>query len=273
VLLCLFPTLIFIAQAGTVHYAIYEEKSLLDAFLAIVKEFMGQDGIAGFYKDVANAPTDFAGYTMFGFLPVLNNAGLFGKIYSVAIYAIPVAMVLTVIFAIVALFSGKAAPKMVRAIAFVNLFVYGKNGSKTASTDATASGKREGSVLCAFVSADTENGLESVVYLACALNVARSTKTYGDVVFSLGSKRELCIEGGYSVNLFERNVHSLCDHVLNLDGKIAVDALSFLHNSHKTALVVLVVSYDFHKLCFLFLGSVERDSGKFLKQFFVLLVF
>ena len=125
VLLCLFPTLIFIAQAGTVHYAIYEEKSFLDAFLAIVKEFMGQDGIAGFYKDVANAPTDFAGYTMFGFLPVLNNAGLFGKIYSVAIYAIPVAMVLTVIFAIVALFSGKAAPKMVRAIAFVNLFVYG----------------------------------------------------------------------------------------------------------------------------------------------------
>ena len=134
-LICVFPTLIFIAQSGTPHYAIYKEKTLLEAFLAIVKEFAGQNGFAEFYKDVANAPTDFAAYSMFGFLPVLNGAGLFGKIYSVGLYAIPVSAVLTVIFAIVALFSGKAAPKMVRAIAFVNLFVYGSYALAIAGFD------------------------------------------------------------------------------------------------------------------------------------------
>lgn len=121
-LLCVLPTLLFVGQEA--GYAIYGEKTLLDAMLAIVKQFAGKDGIKSFYADIPNAPSSFDGYSL-AFLPLLNNAGFVGKIYSVGFYAIPLAIVLNLIFAIVALCSAKAAPKMTRAIAFVDLFAFG----------------------------------------------------------------------------------------------------------------------------------------------------
>ena len=77
VLLCVFPTLILTQGAG---HAITADKSLLDAFIAIFKELIGQDGFAGFYEGIQGAPTDFSGNVLFGFLPILNDHCMFGHI-------------------------------------------------------------------------------------------------------------------------------------------------------------------------------------------------
>ena len=68
----------------------------------------------------------------------------------------------------------------------VNVLVNRKNGCKTASTDATGSGERELLVSGTLVAADAEKFLELVVDVSGALNVASGTKTYSDVIFTLG---------------------------------------------------------------------------------------
>lgn len=122
VCICLLPVKLLI---GTTNgYAVYGEKTLLDAFLALFRK----DGIAEFYaeaaKTVSNAATSgFDSFKVFG-LPVLSGTGTIGKVFGLGLYAIPVVAVLTVVFAIVALFSGKAAPAMTRAIVLLNFWVY-----------------------------------------------------------------------------------------------------------------------------------------------------
>lgn len=119
-LLCVFPTLLLVkAPSG---YAIATEKTMLDAFTALVKELIGKNGLSKFYDNAA--PAQFEGFKAFG-LPLLAGSGFYGKIYSLALYALPVAMLLNVVLMIVALFSGKHAPKLARAIAFIDLFAFG----------------------------------------------------------------------------------------------------------------------------------------------------
>ncbi len=120
-LLCFLPTLLLVRT--TAYYAIETEKTLLDAFLALFNELLGKDGLAKFYEGIANAPATFESFKLG--LPLLAGNGFFGKVYSFALYAIPVSMLLTLVLMFVALFSGKKAPKLARAIAFINLFVYG----------------------------------------------------------------------------------------------------------------------------------------------------
>ena len=120
-LLCFLPTLLLVKT--TVGYAIEAEKTLLDAFLALFNELLGKDGLAKFYEGIANAPASFESFKLG--LPLLAGNGFFGKVYSFALYAIPASMLLNLILMFVALFSGKKAPKLARAIAFINLFVYG----------------------------------------------------------------------------------------------------------------------------------------------------
>lgn len=119
-LLCVFPTLLLVKSAS--GYAIETEKTMLDAFTALVKELTGKNGLSKFYDNAA--PAQFEGFKAFG-LPLLAGSGFYGKIYSLALYALPVAMLLNVVLMIVALFSGKHAPKLARAIAFVDLFAFG----------------------------------------------------------------------------------------------------------------------------------------------------
>lgn len=116
VLLCIFPVLLLVKTAT--GYAIETEKTLLDAFLALFNEILGKDGFSKFYGETVSVQK------LFG-LPLLAGNGFYGKVYSLALYAISVAMLLNVILAIVALFSGKKAPSLARAIAFINLFVFG----------------------------------------------------------------------------------------------------------------------------------------------------
>lgn len=102
-LLCLFPIPLL---KGTESHALQTDTTLLKEFLAM----FGKNSEAT---------------KVFGFLPLLNAIDDFGKLMSLALYFIPLAMVVTAIFAIVAIFSGKAAPKLVRGITLINTFVYG----------------------------------------------------------------------------------------------------------------------------------------------------
>ena len=67
----------------------------------------------------------FATSKLFGVLPLLvPNTSVLGLAASLMLYLIPVSMALCVLTALVALFSGKAAPGCVRFIAFVEFGVY-----------------------------------------------------------------------------------------------------------------------------------------------------
>ena len=116
VCLCLLKVKLLVSTSA--GYAVYGEKTFLDAFLALFKK----DGLADFYKAIAGAPADFGAYKFMG-LTVLAS-GTVGKLMSLFLYAIPAAMVVTVVLMIVALCSGKAAPAMTRAIVFINFWVY-----------------------------------------------------------------------------------------------------------------------------------------------------
>jgi len=116
VCLCLLKVNLLVSTSA--GYAVYGEKTFLDAFLALFKK----DGLADFYKAIAGAPADFGAYKFMG-LTVLAS-GTVGKLMSLFLYVIPAAMVVTVVLMIVALCSGKAAPAMTRAIVFINFWVY-----------------------------------------------------------------------------------------------------------------------------------------------------
>ena len=64
----------------------------------------------------------------------------------------------------------------------VYLFIYGKNGSQTASTDATAGGERELAVRRALLGTNAKQLLQLVEHFARTLNIASGTQTYRDVV-------------------------------------------------------------------------------------------
>lgn len=109
----------------TAGYAVYSGSTLLDAFLALFKT----DGLKEFYEKAAEtitgaAAAGFDTYKIFG-IPVLSGAGSVGKVMGLLLYAMPAAIVVTLVMALIAVFSGKAAPAMARAIAFVNFWVYG----------------------------------------------------------------------------------------------------------------------------------------------------
>ena len=117
VIVCLFAVPLVLAAKK--DYVIQEDLTLLDAFLAL----FSKNGAADLYKGIEGGPAEIE--KLFGFLPVFTSFRAIGKGLSVAIYFFPVAMVFSVIFMIVAIFSGKKAPCMVRAIAFMNTFLYG----------------------------------------------------------------------------------------------------------------------------------------------------
>lgn len=109
VCLCLLPLNLIVST--TSGYAVYGEGTLLKAFIALFKKDLG-----GFYEGAIES-------TLFG-LPMLSGAGVVGKIMSLILYALPAAMIVTLVLAIIAVFSGKAAPGLAKAIAFINFWVY-----------------------------------------------------------------------------------------------------------------------------------------------------
>ena len=123
VCLCLINiTLIISTTSG---YAVYDKSTLLNAVMSLFKK----DGLSEFYKKAAEvvtgaATSGFDSYKFMG-LPVLSGTGTIGKLMGLVLYAMPAAMVVTVVLMIIALCSGKAAPAMTRAIAFINFWVYG----------------------------------------------------------------------------------------------------------------------------------------------------
>ena len=107
----------------TAGYAVYEGK-LFDALKALFTNGLGE-----FYGSAAESVTGavtsgFESFKVFG-IPVLSGAGAVGKVMGLVLYILPAAMVLTVIMAVIGIFSRRAAPGAARAIAFVNFWAYG----------------------------------------------------------------------------------------------------------------------------------------------------
>lgn len=97
-----------IFMSGASGLEVYKGK-LLDVFLSLfgVKE----GGVT-------------AATTLFGFIPMTTTQGIIGYVVNAIMYMIPIAMVVTVFAAIIALFSGKAAPSIMRFILFINFWMY-----------------------------------------------------------------------------------------------------------------------------------------------------
>ena len=123
VCLCLLPVKLLVSTSA--GYAFYGKETILDAFLALFKK----DGLAEFYAEVAKtisgaATSGFDSYTLKG-IPVLAGNGALGKAMSLVMYALPIAAILAIVFMVIALCSGKAAPAMTRAILFVYFWAFG----------------------------------------------------------------------------------------------------------------------------------------------------
>jgi membrane protein len=123
VCLCLLPVKLLVSTSA--GYAFYGKETILDAFLALFKK----DGLAEFYAEVAKtisgaAASGFDSYTLKG-IPVLAGTGALGKAMSLVMYALPIAAILAIVFMVIALCSGKAAPAMARAILFVYFWAFG----------------------------------------------------------------------------------------------------------------------------------------------------
>lgn len=104
-------------------YAMYET-TIREVILALFKK----DGISKFYADAAEtisgaATSGFDAFKLFG-IPTLSGSGVVGKVTGLILYAFPVVWILSVIFAIIAAFSGKAAPAMMRTITLFNCWLY-----------------------------------------------------------------------------------------------------------------------------------------------------
>jgi hypothetical protein len=122
VCLCILPLyLVISAESG---YALYNDATILKAIIALFKK----DGLAEFYAEAGKTitgvtTTGFDTYKFIG-LTMLSGVNITGKVASLSIYAIALAMVITLVFAIIALCSGKAAPAMAKLIVFINFWVY-----------------------------------------------------------------------------------------------------------------------------------------------------
>ena len=118
-LVCFLPVSLFLFDAG---YAFNNNVTLLDVFKNIFK----QNGVQAIYDaaDVGKIPANIGTYA-FHKIPLLNAAGNYGKVFSWFIYAFPVVFLLNIIFMLVAVFSGKKAPAMVRAISFMDMLLFG----------------------------------------------------------------------------------------------------------------------------------------------------
>lgn len=121
VIYALLPADVLLAKEGG-GYVVFADKKLWEIFIAMFTE----NGLAQLYADAAGvgaAATPVAA-SLFGIIPLVNTAGSLGFIASVILYVIPVAMVFTLILAIIALFSGKCAPGLARTITYVNFWTY-----------------------------------------------------------------------------------------------------------------------------------------------------
>ena len=114
-----------VVYVGTDGYVVSNEQNLLNVLLAA---FGVNGSMADLYAGISGAAATAPSDTLFGFLPLFAGGEMIGKISSIFVYAVAVVMVVSVILAIVALFSGKAAPALARFIAGMNsvtYFVYG----------------------------------------------------------------------------------------------------------------------------------------------------
>ena len=121
VVFALLPADVLLAKEG-LGYVAYADKKLWEIFIAMFTE----GGIAELYAGAAGVGAAAAPETvaLFGVIPLINTAGTLGFVASVILYAIPVAMVFTLILAIIALFSAKCAPGLARTITYVNFWTY-----------------------------------------------------------------------------------------------------------------------------------------------------
>ena len=120
VLFCLFGiSVVYLGE--TASYIVNGDKSLLDVFLAL---FGVKGSVAELYGAIEGAAAVAPDAKLFGFLPALAGANNTGLISMLALYAIVAIMVITLILGIISLFSGKAAPALLRVITGANFLAY-----------------------------------------------------------------------------------------------------------------------------------------------------
>lgn len=106
--LCLLPIYFMVGVGG------FEQKTFLAVVLDCVKAFSGEAEL--FVSETR----------LFGVLPVLFETDtICGMVTNAWIYVIALAIVLTVVFALISLFSGKAAKRLAPTIALFNFWAYG----------------------------------------------------------------------------------------------------------------------------------------------------
>lgn len=119
-LVCFLPVSLFLYDKGYEFF----DLTLLKVFTNIFK----QNGVQAVYEAAgvskASIPANIGTYA-FHSVPLLNAAGSYGKVFSWFIYAFPAVFLLNIIFMLVAVFSGKKAPAMVRAISFMDMLLFG----------------------------------------------------------------------------------------------------------------------------------------------------
>ena len=122
-----FPVTVMLYSEG--GYATYQA-SMLDVLINMFEIFFKGGDWSPLYDAALEAGAISAlpeelNLTLFGVLPLICSVnGRFATVTSLWIYAIPVTAVLTVLFALIALFFGKTAPALTRAIAYLNFWAY-----------------------------------------------------------------------------------------------------------------------------------------------------
>jgi hypothetical protein len=146
----------------------------------------------------------------------------------------------------------------------VNFTVNGKNGSKTAGTDATSC--FDGVLSVGRGAADSNAKLfgNCVDNVTGTLYVASGTKANCDCILTVGIELELCVEGNDTEDFFKRNTGLQGNDFLNFVRQVAVDLLCLLENGHHSALFTGVLFDNGKKLFFLLFCSVKIDRSQFL---------
>ena len=90
----------------------------------------------------------------------------------------------------------------------------------------------EFAVVGAFSALDAQTFAQLGEYVAGTFDVAGGAQANRNFIFAFGVQSKLRIESGNAVDFLQRDLQMLCDQLLDLDRKIAVNFLRALQDRH-----------------------------------------
>ena len=133
------------------------------------------------------------------------------------------------------------------------------NRGKAAGADTAAGSERKGSVLGALLRLNSQTLGDLFEDLIRTLDIAGSPQTDRDVVFSLWRQGELRIESGDAVYLFQRDIQTVRNLLLDLHWQIAVNLLCLMQGGHHSALLAFQLLNNFFELLCLLRSIMKRQ--------------